>query len=720
MTGLWEVGGAVALAHQARQLRYTARAEQQMMAEAVTTALGRGRPGKTGLAMIEAGTGIGKTLAYLVPGALHIARTGGRMLVSTQTLALSAQIAERDGPMAIDVAAAQAGKRLRIAELRGRRNFPSASRAQAIATLLKADGMPKSAWEPYAEIAARAEVASRAAQAVLDQAGSGNIPAGAYMIVHNATIDALEHDLGLAVERDDIRLLPSCPEDEAAIYDLGRRLAAGADVLVTTHATTAIALARRMLPGAGHDASFEFLVLDEADLWALSAAAATMASISLDSLTRSVQRLMEVTRDVPSVRELAIPAVDLLGRIDELRSTAPDRPGQTVEFADAAQSIEFLHNLGRDMRHLAEKASAAPDRTASATGALHSLCDEVDRATRALASNIGSGFWRARWQTSRVTGAPSIVVAPRAPGRLLKRIWTPAEGSTPLAETVLLTSASLSTPGFAAAARWTAIETATGIHIGGFDLVHADLCLKLHPQEFGSLELRFADPNAAVPRVSADGSISAEAASYARSVVMAAHQAGGRVLVLVPSYADVALYAALEVKPLILHRPDTALREALQAYRDDPRACLVTPAGWVGIDLPGMVDQLVIPRLPFPPRSDAEDDGGHFPSLLAAMLSKLTQGIGRAIRRHDDRATLWFADPRMPLPQELVDRMLEDPAELAVIASAQESNAAYLAAIPERFHRGMALARIGVRLSIEDHLARAASGGRHKGKGDRR
>jgi hypothetical protein len=50
----------------------------------------------------------------------------------------------------------------------------------------------------------------------------------------------------------------------------------------------------------------------------------------------------------------------------------------------------------------------------------------------------------------------------RTPGRILKRLWTPHEGSKPLARTIVLTSATLATQGFNEGSRWKAIEIATG------------------------------------------------------------------------------------------------------------------------------------------------------------------------------------------------------------------------------------------------------------------
>jgi ATP-dependent DNA helicase DinG len=699
MTALWESGGAVEAAHFAREMAYAPRSEQQLMAAAVGTALGRSQAGKTGILMIEAGTGIGKTLAYLVPGAMHVARTGGRMMVSTHTLALATQIVGREGPTAINVATTTTGRHLRLAELRGRRNFPSASRSRAVANLLKRDGLPGSAWKLYEEIADRADAACRVARALLDRAGpEGELPAGAYGIVHDATFDALEENFGLDVPRDDIRLLPSCPDAETSVYDLGRRLATAAHILVTTHAMTATALVRRMLPGIV-DATYDLLVLDEADLWPAAAAAVSIASVSLDSLTRSVQRLMEATRDVPSIRQLAVPGADLLTAIDELRAAAPARAGAAATLPNSAGVFGALWQIGTEMRRIADMAAAVPDRTASATGTLYAHCDEIDYAARVFGSNVGNDFWAVQWKTSRVTAAPSIVISPRVPGRLLKRVWTPAQGSQPLSRNVLLTSATLSTPGFAAASRWASIEIATGIPLDAFDLVHADLCMTLHPRKFGQLTLRFADPAAPVPHVGADGTAD-DAVAYAISVVGAARRAGGRVLVLVPSYSDVERYAALS--GILLHQQGVALRDMLKLFRDDADACLVTPAGWVGLDLPGLISHLVIPRLPFPPRREDDSQKTNFVGVNATMLGKLAQGIGRAIRRPDDRATLWFADPRMPLPQALLDRILTDPSEPYAVTSAPTSNSAYLAAIPARFlsaaETDPAMIDIGVRI----------------------
>jgi Rad3-related DNA helicase len=100
---VWDSGGPIDKVSKARGASYALRAEQRRIAGLVSEALRRGSEGKLGILLIEGGTGVGKTLAYLIPGALNVA-AGGRMLVATHTLALMQQIMERDAPIAIDVA----------------------------------------------------------------------------------------------------------------------------------------------------------------------------------------------------------------------------------------------------------------------------------------------------------------------------------------------------------------------------------------------------------------------------------------------------------------------------------------------------------------------------------------------------------------------------------------------------------------------------------------
>jgi ATP-dependent DNA helicase DinG len=581
------------------------------------------------------------------------------------------QIIERDGPIAIEVGAEVAGRRLRVAQLRGRRNFASPSRCRAVADSLKSDGLPAAVFNPYYELAMRAEKALRRAGQLLKAEVNESDPDATH-IVNSALIEGFEMDTGCEVARDDVRLLHSSPESEQDVYLLGKKLASSAEILVTTHATTAINLVLRSFEEDGEfGGGFQFLVIDEADQWAKAAETASMVQLSLESAQGALRRMIEVGRESFVGTQVNVLASQILGVLDELQHRAPQKPDVSAPIERGDPVFDVLSQLERKLHELMDTADADNQKFASATGAVSETAHDIGRLLRLVQSN--QEFWEPRWVTSRVLAKPSLVVKGRAPGRILKRVWR-GDGGAPHAQTTLLTSATLATPGFGEASGWQSIATAVGISGANSDLIHVDLCAVVHPEAFGTLRVRFAEPGAPIPSPGADGTLSPEFVSYCASVIAEARSAGGRCLVLVPAYSDVEQLAPV-FPEVLLHRQGSPLKPFLDAYRATENACLVTPAGWVGLDLPGLVQQLVIPRLPFPPRID--ETGELFTGALATMLMKLSQGIGRAIRRPDDVATLWFADPRMPPPGILLDRTLMAPHSLA--------NGIYLAAIPERF-----------------------------------
>src|SRR5690606_11749673 len=103
---------------------------------AVTAVGGTERPGQVQMAhaveravereehlLVQAGTGTGKSLAYLVPAIAHAMRTGKPAVVATATLALQAQIVDRDLPRIADALAPLVGRRPTFALVKGRSNY---------------------------------------------------------------------------------------------------------------------------------------------------------------------------------------------------------------------------------------------------------------------------------------------------------------------------------------------------------------------------------------------------------------------------------------------------------------------------------------------------------------------------------------------------------------------------------------------------------------------
>jgi ATP-dependent DNA helicase DinG len=650
---------------------YSARPAQIGMADLVGRLLERTHAPDSPpvIAMAEAETGTGKTLAYMVPLCLDLARNGGRALIGTSTLALMRQIADPhgDGGLALRAANEETGVSLRVGQMRGRRNFISASRCRDIGEERVELGDPLG----LRLIALADEVeADNATAACL--IGTGASDREVMDCVNAGLIDMREEALGLALPAEDICLTATCPEPEQAIWKLCREHAGSCDILLTTHATIAIHLMRRKLPGAAgaEDETFRLLVIDEADLWPLAAASATGTEMSLGSLSMMLRGALESLRDAPaSVRGLSADAAETMILVDEIARHAPAERGKTAPLSPSFPS-GLLADVGNSVRRIAD-ALKNRQLAASLRGHLGTMLWSIERLQSVIVGD-GSDFWKACWQTSPGRGLPSLVLRASSPGRMLKSVWT--SDKTPLARAILLTSATLTVPGFRDEKGWLNAGFASGIDMGDDDLAPAELRGRFAPDDFGQLIYRPAWPGWPVPSPGKAQRLGQDALDNIVSVIEAARTEGGRILVPVPSYRDVEQIGPL-IEGAILHIQGTSIRSHLADYIARPDAILISPAVWVGVDLPGFVDHLVIPRLPFPP--PAENHDAIEVSDIAATLMKLTQGIGRAIRHADWKASFWCADPRMPPPPALLERDM--------LAPGKPAKPLYLAAIPRRF-----------------------------------
>lgn len=665
----------MAQAFQRHSKQYEPRHEQQLVATVIEQALARQNSSRVGIVPIEAGTGIGKTLAYLCPGALHANATGSRMLVSTYTIALGTQIMQKDGPIAQSVVEVLSGKRPRIAHMRGRTHFVSPSRALAVGSLLRDDGLPPSAWQPYLDIAqAAGRSLDLALQALADDDQSGEAEA----IVVASLLDSHEEAAGIPLARDDICLLASSDDDELAAHRLSRKLASTATILVTTHAYTATSLAKKALFGAAEE-PFGLLVVDEADQWASAAASVSLVSASMAELRRSIDAILSANRHAKNTKttdRIAQLSAHVLASVDALAGLAPTAPGRTTALRSDDDAIKLLGAICSQADEIIVLAGQRRSHTAAASDVLRDRADDLRRITSATQNNE-TDFWVPHWTTSRIHGLPSIGVKGKMPGRIMKRLWAGTPDSEPLARTIILTSATLCTPGFGDVVRWKSIELATGADpLSG--IVLTDLACTIQPSDFGHMKVCFADPRAPIPKADYDNGMATEALDYAVAVIKAAMvdsaARGGRTLVLVPSFAD-ATRLSLLLPGILTHREGKPLKAALELYRATEGCCLITPGAWYGTDLPGLVQNLVIPRIPYPPRD--RDNKGSMAHHLSETLAKLSQGIGRAIRCKTDDVTIWFADPRMPVPETVIAR--------TGILRSPHSSAILLSAIPKRF-----------------------------------
>ena len=415
-----------------------------------------------------------------------------------------------------------------------------------------------------------------------------------------------------------------------------REAAATADVVITNHALmlTDCRLRGRVLGarGAGHAVLF-----DEAD--ALPEAARSVADERID---------LALVRDLTDVL-----GADATGPLDALERLVghETRSGRHRLLANSARRDDILALVAKVGDALARAVASDEETAEEAENLVARLAsfDECARSNHTIAA-IAAG------------PTPALAVIHREPVRVLRRLLetTPA---------VFFVSATLAVPG--ARPNPNGLLKTLGIAPGtrGSAAVRFSPWANLEPRQYGRMRFRFAAR--AVPSPFEPGRDPAVAHPahldyVARAITEA--RTSGRVLVLCTSH-DLVGELAERVTDPVVHARGARLASCIDAFRDRSDAVLLTPAAWTGVSLPGLVDHVVIPRIPFRPDEARDEARRDFLSRLglphrdarrlvardrnADARRKLAQGIGRGLRGPGERCTVWLLDPRFPLPASL-------------------------------------------------------------------
>lgn len=647
------LGEGGVLASQVPGWRYSAEQEDYALRVcALLEAPWQGDDPRTALATLEAATGIGKTIGYLVPLLLYAHLTGRRVGVATYTLDLLRAIERGAFPQVNALVSAHLGRApLTLGVRTGMREHVSAQRVEAAI-----DALPSAS----AEAAAVLEDLLAFAVAGRDGAHAGLL----------ADWKANGHALPAGISDDDVNLRAYCMPSDLAAYTRQCDASAGADCVLTTQAMALLHCMRRtdLVSGAEDVGDLDALVVDEADRIGDMAEAVAGTYLPLTGAARELADFAEARRrGVARVaRELGLTGDALLASL-----TGESGMRQFLHGSKGAKArnavLKHLPGLKDAVRDARSMPSVRDDMAMRDTldGWLWQLSD-IEAVLR------GDGGYRCAYlQRSPVRGYVGLGTVSVDPGRLLAQLWrrSPGDGSV---RSLLLTSATLSTTerGMAAFMR------GVGIDPMEHRLV-AEASGAIEPRRHGALSFVYADPDAPRPARRTDGEddgIAPEWVDYATRMIGRAHAEGGRTLVLCGSYAEAASLAASAANAgMTVIQARRGSRDAdIAAFRGDPAAIMVTPTGWEGLDLPGLIQHLVIARLPYQSldtptlaavRLVMESKGYTRESaenvarvrMFDRALRRLRQGIGRPIRGYDDAATVWFADARMPLPLSLRD-----------------------------------------------------------------
>jgi ATP-dependent DNA helicase DinG len=575
---------------------------QVEMADAVATAMREG----THL-LVQAGTGTGKSLGYLVPALLH----DERVVVATATIALQNQVVDRDLPALIDAVEPVLGRRPSYAILKGRSNYLCKNKVYG--------GMPdepeEALFDPSPTTALGRDVARLRAWA--QETGTGDrdeldpgVPDRAWRQV---SVTAREC---LGAQR--------CPFGGECSAELARERAGQAEIVVTNHALLAI------------DALENFIVLPEHDVVVVDEAhelVDRVTGVATDELTPvMVQRAARLGRRVVEVQDLLDSAQTLEGVLGGLaEGRIVDLPEDLSVAVNAVR--DAAREVGSDLARVSGADEGARKVAQAAVGDVH------DTAARIA----GHSPYDVTWLSEEQRRGRVLNVAPLHVSGLLREALFGNRA-------VVLTSATLELGGsFDAVAREVGLTGDdapqwTGLDVGSpFD----------YPKQ-GILYIA-----RRLPPPGRDGTAPAALDELAGLV----EAAGGRTLGLFSS-RRAAETAALELRgrldiPILCQGEDRT--DALvRAFRADPATCLFgTLSLWQGVDVPGDTCRLVvIDRIPFPRPDDplmsaraqavADAGGNGFMSVSAVHAAlRLAQGSGRLIRTASDRGVVAVLDSRL-------------------------------------------------------------------------
>ncbi|WP_193670200.1 ATP-dependent DNA helicase [Nocardioides salarius] len=582
--------------------------------------------------LVQAGTGTGKSLAYLVPSLLH----RERVVVATATLALQHQLVERDIPRLMKaVESSSAGKDVdtSFAVLKGRSNYACLHRVR--------EGVPDDQGAlvqmPEGSMGQKVLELRSWAEKQAEDGGSGERDSAPRHTDREWRQVSVSHRDCLGAAR--------CPFGQECFAEVAREKAHRSHVIVTNHSLLAI----DAIEGVPMIPEYDAVVIDEAhELTARVTQAATdeLSALDVERAAKRSQRHVDGSE-----------ADDLADAADALRDAMAE--------SDAGRFERLPVHLGDALQLVRDAARACvsaypkdnPKDGEGDPGKQQSkgMVQDVFAVAERMAADLESDvLWLGE---ARERMPARLHVAPLA-------VWGPMRDKLLSEKTVVLTSATLMLGGdFASVATSVGLKPTERVGMGR-EIAPGDGVLPWRgldvgsPFDYGQQSILYVARH--LPQPGRDGLVKAQL----DEIVELVDAADGRALGLFSSRraAEAAAEAVRERLPhlTILAQGDAQLPELAKQFVEDPHTVLFgTLSLWQGLDVPGDTCQLVlIDRIPFPRPDDplmsarqkaADKAGGNGFMQVAATHAALlmAQGAGRLIRTTSDRGVVAVLDPRL-------------------------------------------------------------------------
>ncbi|MDG2113944.1 MAG: ATP-dependent DNA helicase [Actinomycetota bacterium] len=570
-----------------------ARPGQVEMALAVASAINRRKP-----LSAQAGTGTGKSLAYLVPAIL----ADKRVVVATATKALQDQLAGKDLPFL----AQHLDEPFVHSVLKGRSNY--LCRQRLVEMERAGDQLELAGGETSSRLGKQitniidwSEITPTGDRAELDFEPDGRVWSS------------------VSVTSEECPGVANCPSGDECFAENARAAAEASSVVVVNLHLYGLDL----MTNGGILPQHEVVVIDEAHQ--LEDVVSSVAGIELGpgrfgALARNSRRLLPVDAEATAVADIGTQLVEVLAPIRGKRITSIE--GDLDEVLGLARSR--VEALGAALRRADDDDSDEHQAALRLIGAAGSLLEEIDLVRTFPASHV---MW--------VEGndrAPILRSAPIDVGEfLLEHLWDD--------RTAILTSATLPP------------DLPARLGLGADDYDHLDVG---SPFDYEQQALLYCAMHMPDPR--ADGYRAAVVDELAGLI----EAAGGRTLALFTSWRaleETAEALADRIDFPLLTQRDLPKPKLIEAFTEDHETVLLATLGfWQGVDIPGDTLSLVtIDRLPFPrpdePLLQARRDLAGRNAFGAVDLPRtamlLAQGAGRLIRSSRDRGVVAVLDPRL-------------------------------------------------------------------------
>lgn len=610
----------------------------ELLHAAVTAVGGTERPGQVTMAetvaeaiddgshlLIQAGTGTGKSLGYLVPALAH----GERVVVATATLALQRQLVERDLPRTVDALHPLLRRRPQFAMLKGRSNYLCLHRLH--------EGVPQEEEEGpglFDQFEAAAPT-SKLGQDLLrmrdwaDETETGDrddlTPGVSDRAWSQVSVSSREC-LGAS----------KCAYGAECFAEAARERAKLSEVVVTNHALLAI----DAIEGAPVLPQHEVLIVDEAHELVSRVTGVATGELTPGQVNRAVRRAAKLVNEKAAdqlqtasegferVMELALP-----GRLEEI----PEDLGYVLmALRDAARTV--ISALGSTRDKSVQDEDAVRKQALASVETIHDVAERITNGSE----------WDVVWYERHDRFGASLRVAPMSVSGLLReKLFSD--------RSVVLTSATLKLGG-----DFNGVGASLGLAPEGTESEDAPAWKGLDvgsPFDYRKQGILYVAQHLARP--GREGTRSDMIDELAELI----EAAGGRTLGLFSSMRA-AQNAAEELRgrldmPILLQGEET-LGELIKNFAADTRTCLFgTLSLWQGVDVPGASCQLVVmDKIPFPRPDDplmsarqkaVDEAGGNGFMAIAATHAALlmAQGAGRLVRASADRGVVAVLDPRL-------------------------------------------------------------------------